>query len=153
MGFYITQVCIEALDAGADDYITKPFSTAELLSRIRGAYRRIQYAESKTDKARPYFENGTLRIDFEMKTIYVKENEVHITPIEYKILCILAKNIGRVLTHTYIAKEIWGTALEGDIASLRVHVATLRKKIENEDHGNRCIQTRIGIGYCMIRQE
>ena len=84
---------------------------------------------------------------------YVKENEVHITPIEYKILCILAKNIGRVLTHTYIAKEIWGIALEGDIASLRVHVATLRKKIENEDHGNRCIQTRIGIGYCMIRQE
>lgn len=84
---------------------------------------------------------------------YVKENEVHITPIEYKILCILAKNIGRVLTHTYIAKEIWGTALKGDIASLRVHVATLRKKIENEDYGNRCIQTRIGIGYCMIRQE
>ena len=143
---------IDALDVGADDYITKPFSTAELLARIRGNYRRIQYIQNNQQGGAPVFHNGSLAIDYQMQTVYVKEEEIHATPIEYKILCLLAKNLGRVLTHTHIAKEIWGSSLEGDIASLRVHVATVRKKIEKKDSSNKCIQTHIGIGYCMVKQ-
>ena len=143
---------IDALDAGADDYITKPFSTAELLARIRRNYRRIQYIQNNQQGRDPVFHNGSLTIDYQMQTVYVKEEEIHATPIEYKILCLLAKNLGRVLTHTHIAKEIWGSSLEGDIASLRVHVATVRKKIEKKDSSNKCIQTHIGIGYCMVKQ-
>ena len=143
---------IDALDAGADDYITKPFSTAELLARIRGNYRRIQYIQNNQQGGTPVFQNGSLTIDYQMQTVYVKEEEIHVTPIEYKILCLLAKNLGRVLTHTHITKEIWGSSLEGDIASLRVHVATVRKKIEKKDSSNKCIQTHIGIGYCMVKQ-
>ncbi|MCI7288029.1 MAG: response regulator transcription factor [Blautia sp.] len=144
---------IDALDAGADDYITKPFSTAELLARIRGNYRRIQYIQNNQQGRTPVFHNGSLTIDYQMQTVYVKEEEIHVTPIEYKILCLLAKNLGRVLTHTHITKEIWGSSLEGDIASLRVHVATVRKKIEKKDSSNKCIQTHVGIGYCMVKQE
>lgn len=78
---------------------------------------------------------------------------MYLTPIEYKILCLLAKNIGRVLTHAYITKEIWGSSFESDVASLRVHVATLRKKMEEKSNDETCIKTHIGIGYCMVRQE
>lgn len=144
---------IDALDAGADDYLTKPFSTEELLARIRGIYRRIRYIENNISNEQPYFQNGSLKIDYGMQTVYVNDVEIHVTPIEYKILCLLAKNIGRVLTHIYITKEIWGSSLEGDIASLRVHVATVRKKIEKIDPENQCIHTHIGIGYCMVKQE
>ena len=144
---------IDALDVGADDYITKPFSTAELLARIRGNYRRIQYIQNNQQGGTSVFHNGSLTIDYQMQTVYVKEEEIHVTPIEYKILCLLAKNLGRVLTHTHITKEIWGSSLEGDIASLRVHVATVRKKIEKKDSSNKCIQTHVGIGYCMVKQE
>ena len=144
---------IDALDAGADDYITKPFSTAELLARIRGNYRRIQYIQNNQQGGTSVFHNGSLTIDYQMQTVYVKEEEIHVTPIEYKILCLLAKNLGRVLTHTHITKEIWGSSLEGDIASLRVHVATVRKKIEKKDSSNKCIQTHVGIGYCMVKQD
>ena len=143
---------IDALDVGADDYITKPFSTAELLARIRGNYRRIQYIQNNQQGGTSVFHNGSLTIDYQMQTVYVKEEEIHVTPIEYKILCLLAKNLGRVLTHTHITKEIWGSSLEGDIASLRVHVATVRKKIEKKDSSNKCIQTHVGIGYCMVKQ-
>ena len=143
---------IDALDAGADDYITKPFSTAELLARIRGNFRRIQYIQNNQNDGTPYFHNGSLTIDYHMQTVLVKNQEIHVTPIEYKIICLLAKNLGRVLTHTFITKEIWGSSLEGDVASLRVHVATLRKKIEKKDNSNMFIQTHVGIGYCMIKQ-
>ena len=143
---------IDALDAGADDYIIKPFSTAELLARIRGNFRRIQYIQNNQNDGTPYFHNGSLTIDYQMQTVLVKNQEIHVTPIEYKIICLLAKNLGRVLTHTFITKEIWGSSLEGDVASLRVHVATLRKKIEKKDNSNMFIQTHVGIGYCMIKQ-
>ena len=79
--------------------MTKPFSTEELLARIRGIYRRIRYIENNISSEQPYFQNGSLKIDYGMQTVYVNDVEIHVTPIEYKILCLLAKNIGRVLTH------------------------------------------------------
>ena len=141
---------IDALDAGADDYLTKPFSTTELLARIRGFYRRISYLE-QGDAQSETFENGALAIHYASQCVLVDNAEIHLTPTEYKILCILAQNIGRVLTHSYLTKQIWGSSFESDIASLRVHVATLRKKIEKVNHGECCIKTHIGVGYCMMK--
>lgn len=141
---------IAALDAGADDYITKPFSTTELLARIRGFYRRISYLEQENQQ-QEVFENGELSIHYASQIVLVNGTEIHLTPTEYKILCTLAQNIGRVLTHSFITKKIWGSALESDIASLRVHVATLRKKIERGSNGECCIKTHIGVGYCMVK--
>ena len=143
---------IDALDAGADDYLTKPFSTTELLARIRGFYRRISYLEQKNQQEE-VFESGELSIHYASQSVYTGGTEIHLTPTEYKILCILAQNIGRVLTHAYITKKIWGSAFESDIASLRVHVATLRKKIEKVSNGQCCIKTHIGVGYCMMNME
>lgn len=141
---------IAALDAGADDYITKPFSTTELLARIRGFYRRISYLEQSTHTDE-VFENGGLKINYAAQTVYAGEEEIHLTKTEYKILCVLAQNVGRVLTHTYITNKVWGSSFESDIASLRVHVATLRKKIEKVVPGECCIKTHIGVGYCMVK--
>lgn len=109
--------------------------------------------QNKITEQSPYFQNGSLKIDYNLQTIYVNEEEIHMTPIEYKILCLLAANMGRVLTNTYITKEIWGSSVESDIASLRVHIATVRKKIEKADEENKCIRTHIGIGYCMVKVE
>lgn len=141
---------IDALDAGADDYLTKPFSTTELLARIRGFYRRISYLE-QGNATTEEFKNGELTIHYASQRVYIGKTEIHVTPTEYKILCILAKNIGRVLTHAYITKNIWGSSFESDISSLRVHVATLRKKIEKENKGECYIKTHIGVGYCMVK--
>lgn len=141
---------IDALDAGADDYLTKPFSISELLARIRGFYRRNSYLENRSVENEA-FENGDLSINYAAQTVYIGDKEIHLTPIEYKILCILAQNVGRVLTHAYITKKIWGSSFDSDIASLRVHVATLRKKLEKEQDDKCYIKTLIGVGYCMMR--
>lgn len=141
---------IEALDAGADDYLTKPFSVEELLARLRVSIRRISYNQGLTEE-NPVFVNGELRIDYASGCAYLKEEELHLTPIEYKLLCLLAKNVGKVLTHTYLTREIWGSAFESDVASLRVFMATLRKKIETDTTHPQYIQTHVGVGYRMIR--
>jgi len=99
------------------------------------------------------FKNGDLTIDYSAGCVYLYEKELHLTPIEYKLLCLLSKNIGKVLTHTYITMEIWGTTWESDIASLRVFMTTLRKKIEQNSTESKYIQTHIGIGYRMLRIE
>ena len=142
---------IEALDAGADDYITKPFSVEELLARIRVTQRRL--AITQTGEQISVFKNGELRIDYAAGCTYLKEEELHLTPIEYKLLCLLSHNVGKVLTHTYITQQIWGRCSENDVASLRVFMATLRKKLEPEKNGMQYIQTHIGIGYRMLRIE
>ncbi len=136
---------ISALDSGADDYLTKPFSVDELMARIRVSQRRIQYQPASEETV---FINGELSIDFASAEVKVRGNVVHLTPIEYKLLCLLARNTGKVLTHTYIISNIWGTGIDNDIVSLRVYMTSLRKKLNTE---NDLIRTHIGIGYQMIR--
>ena len=142
---------ITALDAGADDYLTKPFSVEELLARLRVTQRRLLLLKSSNYAGKPVFQNGELKIDYAASCVYLKGEEMHLTPIEYKLLCLLSHNVGKVLTHTYITMQIWGSSRENDIASLRVFMATLRKKLEPEKTSPQYIQTHIGIGYRMLR--
>ena len=142
---------ITALDAGADDYLTKPFSVEELLARLRVTQRRLLLLKSSNNVGKPVFQNGELKIDYAASCVYLKGEEMHLTPIEYKLLCLLSHNVGKVLTHTYITMQIWGSSRENDIASLRVFMATLRKKLEPEKTSPQYIQTHIGIGYRMLR--
>ena len=143
---------IEALDAGADDYLTKPFSVEELLARLRVMQRRIALLQLDNNVNKNLiYTNGKLKIDYVAGCAYKNDEELKLTPIEYKLLCILAKNTGKVLTHKYITQKIWGSAWDSNVASLRVFMATLRKKLGNDSDSY--IQTHIGIGYRMLKVE
>ena len=142
---------IEALDNGADDYLTKPFSVEELLARLRVTQRRIARDKKEASVESVIFVNGQLKIDYAAGCAYLREKELHLTPIEYKLLCLLSKNVDRVLTHTYITQHIWGNSFESSVSSLRVFMATLRKKLESETNSVQYIQTHIGVGYRMMR--
>ena len=142
---------IEALDAGADDYLTKPFSVDEMLARLRVALRRVNADPQGASQEAAVYKNGGLRIDYAAGCAFMGEAEIHLTPIEYKLLCLLAKNTGKVLTHNYIVREIWGGCAASEMGSLRVFMAMLRKKLQTGDGTQPYIQTHIGIGYRMLR--
>lgn len=135
---------IRALDAGADDYVTKPFYMGELQARIRAALRK---KENYTPDKSSCFEQGDLAVDFEKRQVTVAGEEIHLTPIEYRILTLLIANRGKVLTHNYILKEIWGYAEGVEAGTLRVFVATLRRKIEKNPSQPQHIVTEVGVGY------
>ena len=142
---------IEALDAGADDYLTKPFSVEELLARLRVTIRRLALMNSDGNADRSVYVNGKLSIDYSAGVASLDGDELKLTPMEYKLLCLMAKNTGKVLTHTFITQKIWGRSWDNDVASLRVLMATLRRKIETDPDCPGYIQTHIGIGYRMLK--
>lgn len=144
---------IGALDYGADDYLTKPFSVDELLARLRVTKRRLSMMRSDVRENASVFVNGPLKVDYGAGCAYLGENELHLTPIEYKLLCLLSQNVDRVLTHTYITQHVWGNSWDNSVASLRVFMATLRKKLEAQPDSPQYIQTHIGVGYRMMRVE
>ena len=142
---------VRGLRAGADDYLTKPFSVEELLARLRVTQRRLSLMTAEMFTASSVFVNGKLKVDYAGGCAYLDENELHLTPIEHKLLCLLSKNVGKVLTHTFITQNIWGRSWDNDVASLRVFMATLRKKLEPTEESPQYIQTHIGVGYRMIK--
>ncbi len=144
---------IEALDAGADDYLTKPFSVEELLARLRVTRRRLSIMAAGALSAGSEFVNGKLRVDYAGGCAFLDGQELHLTPIEYKLLCLLSRHMGKVLTHTFLTQNIWGRSWENDVASLRVFMATLRRKLEPAPDSPQYIQTHIGVGYRMMKVE
>jgi len=135
---------VQALDLGADDYLTKPFGLAELLARVRVALRHSERAAGEEEAV---FENGALKIDFVKRQIFVKGQEIHLTPIEYKILVLLARHVGKVITQHQLLKEVWGQAYIGQDHYLRVHMHQLRHKLEENPARPRWLINEPGVGY------
>jgi two-component system, OmpR family, KDP operon response regulator KdpE len=142
---------VEALDIGADDYIVKPFGTSELLARIRTALRHSFHsmAMSPTDIEKTII--GDLEINYEKRRVHLEGKEVHLTPVEYKLLSLLSRNAGKVLTHDYMMREVWGL-YASDSHTLRVNMANIRRKIETNPGTPRYIITEIGVGYRMVEE-
>lgn len=137
---------VTALDAGADDYITKPFSIAELLARMRVALRHHRPEES----AMSVFELAELRLDTDKRRVFVRGEEIHLTPIEYKLLLLLVEHRGKVLTHRFLQNEVWGYPSTDDYQTLRVFMANIRRKIESDTANPRYITTEVGVGYRFV---
>jgi two-component system KDP operon response regulator KdpE len=138
---------VETLDSGADDYLTKPFSVAELLARIRVALRHSNQRSRPESDSASCFSTGDLVIDFGKRRVTLANEEIHLTPIEYKIMALMAKYSGKVLTHKFILNEIWGAFSGEDTQSLRVFMANIRRKIEKDPAQPRYILTEVGVGY------
>ena len=142
---------VEALDAGADDYLTKPFGVAELLARIRVILRH-RIPKPETGAAPATFTLDALRIDYEKRRVTLQGEEVHLTPTEYRLLTLLAGQHGKVLTHRYLVREIWGEVTLDDTQSLRVCMGNLRRKIEQNPAQPKYILTEVGVGYRMVEE-
>ncbi len=136
---------VKALDAGADDYLTKPFSAGELMARIRVALRHA--ARQTAGKQEPVFILQNLRVDLAQRQVFVDEKEVHLTPIEYKLLTVLIRHAGRVITHRQLLQEVWGPAHVNEVQYLRVYMTQLRHKLENDPTRPRFLMNEPGIGY------
>lgn len=144
---------VAALDAGADDYITKPFGTDELLARIRTAIRHSnKIVDDKVNSTRPYSARG-LVVDFGKRLVTVERKEIHLTRVEYKIVSMLAQNSGKVITYSSLIEQVWGPYADDNNRILRVNMANIRRKIEKNPGGPEYIFTELGIGYRMIEDE
>jgi two-component system KDP operon response regulator KdpE len=135
---------VDALDAGADDYVSKPFGTKELLARMRVALRHAAVQDGAESAV---YESGKLRVDLAARLVYLNGSEVHLTPNEYKLLAVLVRHAGKVLTHRHLLKEVWGPNFVEHTNYLRVHMSQLRRKIETEPARPRYILTESGVGY------
>jgi two-component system, OmpR family, KDP operon response regulator KdpE len=136
---------IRALDAGADDYLTKPFSVAELLARIRVALRHL--AEAGTSREQPSFVLGDIRVDLAKRQVFVGEEEIHLTPTEYKLLAVLVRHAGRVVTHRQLLKDVWGPSFVDHTHYLRVYMGQLRHKLERDPARPEHLLNEPGVGY------
>lgn len=144
---------VEALDRGADDYITKPFGTSELLARIRAAIRHTYTLAANADIAQTgIFKTGELTIDYDKRSVLIRGEDAHLTQNEYKIMALLGKYAGKVLTYDYILKELWGPLSRGNNQILRVNMANIRRKIEENPADPKYVFTEVGVGYRMTRE-
>ena len=145
---------VMALESGADDYITKPFGTSELLARIRTALRHVQLREGEqAQRQTGVFHTGDLEVDYDKRRVYVNGEDAHLTQNEYKIVALLSKYSGRVLTYDSIIKHIWGPNAKQGNQILRVNMANIRRKIEPSTAEPRYIMTEMGVGYRMAEGE
>ncbi len=139
---------VKGLDAGADDYVTKPFSAEELLARVRAALRRVEFSQGQ--EPNPAFEAGDLLVDLAQQRVFARGQELNLTPIEYRLLRELVKQAGRVLVPEHLLEKVWGVGYEGENRLLRLAVHRLRRKIERDPRDPQYIQTRPGIGYLFV---
>ncbi|MCX7787798.1 MAG: response regulator [Spirochaetes bacterium] len=140
---------IAALDAGADDYLTKPFGVGELLARIRVALRNRVRREME-EGGGTVFSVGGLKVDLEARRVFIDGEEVHLTPIEFKLLSVLVKNAGKVVTHMHLLREVWGPASTDQLHYVRIYMAGLRKKLEKDPARPRYLLTEVGVGYRLV---
>jgi two-component system KDP operon response regulator KdpE len=139
---------VAALDLGADDYLTKPFGVAELLARIRVALRHALRADGGQEA--PVFTSGHLRVDLARQQVFVDDQEVHLTATEYKLLALLVRHAGKVLTHRYLLREVWGPQYGAESHYLRIYMAQLRHKLEQDPARPRLLRTETGVGYRLL---
>jgi two-component system KDP operon response regulator KdpE len=136
---------VKALDAGADDYLTKPFNAGELLARIRVALRHA--VRQRSGQSEPIFDHEGLRVDLAQRRVFVRDQEVHLTPIEYKLMMVLIRHAGKVVTHRQLLLEVWGLAYVSEVQYLRVYMTQLRHKVETDPARPKFFLNEPGVGY------